>query len=194
MGYLAGPAPPGGTAAPVAQLDRVLDSESKGRRFESCRVRHNDFKALFSLVLLASFPQTFKLVWERACAIARQAIDCSLSEPPLLCCLRVPSHLVQGGMTRDRRNLVGGTSGLSEPTRRGLAQPVGDTPVGQAGLSDLVGHEVAKALGGEVLAVPRLQDRAFTPRPGLEKGPQIGMDSACCASAAGRHPFSGTRV
>ena len=26
--------------APVAQLDRVLDSESKGRRFESCRVRH----------------------------------------------------------------------------------------------------------------------------------------------------------
>ncbi len=27
-------------AAPVAQLDRVLDSESKGHRFESCRVRH----------------------------------------------------------------------------------------------------------------------------------------------------------
>lgn len=26
--------------APVAQLDRVLDSESKGHRFESCRVRH----------------------------------------------------------------------------------------------------------------------------------------------------------
>ncbi|CUW84775.1 hypothetical protein AGR1B_Cc10223 [Agrobacterium fabacearum S56] len=28
------------TAAPVAQLDRVLDSDSKGHRFESCRVRH----------------------------------------------------------------------------------------------------------------------------------------------------------
>jgi hypothetical protein len=26
--------------APVAQLDRVLDSDSKGHRFESCRVRH----------------------------------------------------------------------------------------------------------------------------------------------------------
>ena len=25
--------------APVAQLDRVLDSESRGRRFESCRAR-----------------------------------------------------------------------------------------------------------------------------------------------------------
>ena len=32
----------GGNAAdaPVAQLDRVLDSDSKGHRFESCRVRH----------------------------------------------------------------------------------------------------------------------------------------------------------
>lgn len=28
------------TDAPVAQLDRVLDSDSKGHRFESCRVRH----------------------------------------------------------------------------------------------------------------------------------------------------------
>src|SRR5688572_20435508 len=26
--------------APVAQLDRVLPSEGRGRRFESCRVRH----------------------------------------------------------------------------------------------------------------------------------------------------------
>ncbi len=26
--------------APVAQLDRVLDSDSRGRRFESCRARH----------------------------------------------------------------------------------------------------------------------------------------------------------
>ena len=27
--------------APVAQLDRALDSDSKGHRFESCRVRHS---------------------------------------------------------------------------------------------------------------------------------------------------------
>ena len=27
-------------AAPVAQLDRVLASEAKGHRFESCRARH----------------------------------------------------------------------------------------------------------------------------------------------------------
>ncbi|SUZ61216.1 uncharacterized protein METZ01_LOCUS14070, partial [marine metagenome] len=27
--------------APVAQLDRVLASEAKGRRFESCRARHS---------------------------------------------------------------------------------------------------------------------------------------------------------
>jgi hypothetical protein len=30
-----------GSRAPVAQLDRALDSESKGHRFESCRVRHS---------------------------------------------------------------------------------------------------------------------------------------------------------
>ena len=28
---------------PVAQLDRVFDYESKGRRFESCRARHSLF-------------------------------------------------------------------------------------------------------------------------------------------------------
>ncbi len=28
--------------APVAQLDRVLVSEAKGHRFESCRARHSD--------------------------------------------------------------------------------------------------------------------------------------------------------
>ena len=27
--------------APVAQLDRVTDSDSVGRRFDSCRVHHN---------------------------------------------------------------------------------------------------------------------------------------------------------
>ncbi len=27
-------------SAPVAQLDRVLPSEGRGHRFESCRVRH----------------------------------------------------------------------------------------------------------------------------------------------------------
>jgi hypothetical protein len=37
-------------AAPVAQLDRVLDSESKGRRFESCRARHirTELRAVFA--------------------------------------------------------------------------------------------------------------------------------------------------
>ena len=33
-----------GPQAPVAQLDRALDSESKGRRFESYRVRHSASK------------------------------------------------------------------------------------------------------------------------------------------------------
>src|SRR6056297_2535272 len=32
--------------APVAQLDRVPDYESVGRRFESCRARHNKSKGL----------------------------------------------------------------------------------------------------------------------------------------------------
>ncbi len=32
------PVPP---YAPVAQLDRVTDSDSVGRRFDSCRVHHN---------------------------------------------------------------------------------------------------------------------------------------------------------
>ena len=35
--------PAGLTDAPVAQLDRVLDSDSKGHRFESCRVRQFPF-------------------------------------------------------------------------------------------------------------------------------------------------------
>lgn len=30
--------------APVAQLDRVLVSEAKGHRFESCRAHHSDTK------------------------------------------------------------------------------------------------------------------------------------------------------
>ncbi len=32
--------------APVAQLDRVLASEAKGRGFESHLAHHNDFKGL----------------------------------------------------------------------------------------------------------------------------------------------------
>ena len=36
FGYMSSP-----SAAPVAQLDRVLPSEGRGHRFESCRVRHN---------------------------------------------------------------------------------------------------------------------------------------------------------
>ncbi len=37
------PAPlPGSRRAPVAQLDRVLPSEGRGHRFESCRARHLD--------------------------------------------------------------------------------------------------------------------------------------------------------
>ena len=30
--------------APVAQLDRALPSEGRGRKFESCRVRHKSFR------------------------------------------------------------------------------------------------------------------------------------------------------
>ncbi len=33
------------TRAPVAQLDRVTDYESGGRRFESCRARHFNINA-----------------------------------------------------------------------------------------------------------------------------------------------------
>ena len=38
------------TNAPVAQLDRVTDSGSVGRRFDSCRVHHNisDLQKLLS--------------------------------------------------------------------------------------------------------------------------------------------------
>ena len=52
------------TAAPVAQLDRVLDSDSKGHRFESCRVRH--FTQNFSprIATLRFFTEAFgKHVW-----------------------------------------------------------------------------------------------------------------------------------
>ena len=37
--------------APVAQLDRVLDYESRGREFESSRVRHYSLKLIISTVL-----------------------------------------------------------------------------------------------------------------------------------------------
>ncbi len=45
------------TRAPVAQLDRALASEAKGRRFDSCRAHHLESRArLFgSLALFASF-------------------------------------------------------------------------------------------------------------------------------------------
>ena len=42
------------TNAPVAQLDRVTDSGSVGRRFDSCRVHHNisDLRKIFKLETL----------------------------------------------------------------------------------------------------------------------------------------------
>jgi hypothetical protein len=40
-----------GPRAPVAQLDRVLVSETKGRRFESCRAHHLYTPALKSNAL-----------------------------------------------------------------------------------------------------------------------------------------------
>jgi hypothetical protein len=33
--------------APVAQLDRAFDYESKGRKFESCRAHHKSFILLW---------------------------------------------------------------------------------------------------------------------------------------------------
>ena len=40
--------PPPRTHAPVAQLDRVSDSDSEGHRFDSCRVYHRRRKASFA--------------------------------------------------------------------------------------------------------------------------------------------------
>ena len=42
--------------APLAQLDRALDSDSKGQRFESSRARHSYFNADYrGLVLILPF-------------------------------------------------------------------------------------------------------------------------------------------
>ncbi len=40
---------------PVAQLDRAFDYESKGRAFESLRVRHYPYNMLFSLCCMLNF-------------------------------------------------------------------------------------------------------------------------------------------
>lgn len=58
--------PPPRTHAPVAQLDRVSDSDSEGHRFDSCRVYHKKRKSnrnsslrffhKFAMLFLAAFP------------------------------------------------------------------------------------------------------------------------------------------
>ena len=49
--------------APLAQLDRVFDYESKGRGFESPRARHEKkSKDFFFLILLLKHEQTWKAV------------------------------------------------------------------------------------------------------------------------------------
>ena len=50
--------------APVAQLDRVSDFESEGRRFESCRARHFEIKTailLQSLLFIALITVCYSL-------------------------------------------------------------------------------------------------------------------------------------
>jgi len=44
-------------SAPVAQLDRVLVSETKGRRFESCRVRHFGHLSREREIPYATYPE-----------------------------------------------------------------------------------------------------------------------------------------
>ncbi len=48
--------------APVAQMDRVLASEAKGRAFESRRARHFDSKALLRSFVRAAVANTRMLI------------------------------------------------------------------------------------------------------------------------------------
>jgi hypothetical protein len=57
-------------SAPVAQLDRVLDYESSGRRFESFRARH-----LLSKISI-SIPFAFDLVVPIFCAFGLDDVAC----------------------------------------------------------------------------------------------------------------------
>jgi hypothetical protein len=43
--------------APIAQLDRVFDYESKGHRFESCWARHRKSLVCFALLVVFFFVQ-----------------------------------------------------------------------------------------------------------------------------------------
>ena len=55
------PLPPFISHAPVAQLDRVFDYESKGHRFESCRARHWKSKGYCFIRISTLFLSVFLL-------------------------------------------------------------------------------------------------------------------------------------
>ena len=81
--------------APVAQLDRALDYESRGREFESSRARHY-FNGLAEVTAKVSHSIPEKLVTFRSCPVLRVAGgavhfgDCKLRSAPLFAVL--PDH------------------------------------------------------------------------------------------------------
>ena len=94
-------------SAPVAQLDRVLPSEGRGHRFESCRARHYNQPVIKPSVWRIAF------VFDKKCnksalkkgtltshRLFLPRVKAKCLAPPLLACTAKSGRLTRGSLTR----------------------------------------------------------------------------------------------